>query len=197
MAADSSVHADGVSAGRCEAGYEPSNAGGFDRVQGEARGYDAPMHSTRPAALDDISSWLGLVPEVENLFGPMPDLEAHIRRGIQRGTALVVTSGDEVAGAALLSRDGGPHHIRWLAVRQSQRRQGVGAAMMAAILESWPTGDVDVVTFTAEAPDGAPARRLYERFGFVWAGPSEPAPDGGPRDLFVLRRESADLAHAN
>lgn len=165
-------------------------------MHGELRSYDSPMLSTRPAALDDLSSWLDLVPEVESLFGPMPDLETHIRRGIDRGTAIVVSSGDDVVGAALLSRDGRPHHIRWLAVRRSQRRQGVGAAMMAAILDRWPTGDVDVVTFTAEAPGGAPARRLYERFGFVFAGPAEPAPDGGPRDLFVLHREPADLDDA-
>lgn len=147
------------------------------------------MLCTRPAGLRDLDSWLSLVPEIESLFGPMPDLETHIRRGIERRTALVVSSGDDVAGAALLSRDDGPHHIRWLAVRRSQRRQGVGAAIMTAILDRWPAGDVDVVTFTAQAPDGAPARRLYERFGFIFAAPAGPGPDGGPRDLFVLHRE--------
>lgn len=157
------------------------------------RSYDSWVLLTRPAVLDDLSSWLELVPEVEGLFGPMPDLETHIRQGIERGTALVVDSGNDVAGAALLSRDGRPHHVRWLAVRRSQRRQGVGAAIVSAVLERWRTGDVNVVTFTAKAPDGGPARRLYERFGFVCVGPSEPAPDGGLRDQFVLRRESTDI----
>lgn len=60
---------------------------------------------------------------------------------------------------------------------------------MTAILDRWATGDVDVVTFTTQTPDGAPARRLYERFGFIFAAPAEPAPDGGPRDLFLLQRE--------
>lgn len=158
------------------------------RVAGELRRYGSSMLLTRPAALEDLRSWLELAPEVESLFGPMPDLETHIRRGVARGTALVVSSADQVAGAALLSRVDGPHHIRWLAVRRSQRRQGVGAAIVSAILDRWPTGDVNVVTFTAQSPAGAPARRLYERFGFVCTGPSEPAPDGGPRDLFVLHR---------
>lgn len=64
----------------------------------------------------------------------------------------------------------------------------MGAALVAAILERWPAGDVEVVTFTADAPDGEAARKLYERFGFVCWGRTDLAPDGGSRDLFVLHR---------
>jgi GNAT superfamily N-acetyltransferase len=149
---------------------------------------------TRPATLQDLSSWLELAPEVECLFGSMPELETHLRRGVERDTALVVVSEEMVAGAALLSRNGIPHHINWLAVRRSQRRQGVGAALMTAFLDRWPTGNIEVLTFTAETPGGVPARRLYERFGLACQGATEPAPNGGPRDLFAPHRNPTTAA---
>jgi GNAT superfamily N-acetyltransferase len=128
------------------------------------------------------------VREVEVLFGPMPDFELHIRRGIERGTALVVTESDQVLGGVLVSRDGQPQRIQWLAVRPVRRRQGVGAALVGTVLDRWPAGDVEVVTFTVDTPEGGPARRLYERFGFECRGRTEAAPDGSARDLFVLSR---------
>ncbi len=145
-------------------------------------------HAVRLASSRDVPSWLELVAEVEGLFGPMPGFEDHIRRGLQRGTALVVVDdGDRVLGAALVSADDRPHHIHWLAVRESVRREGVGATLVTAILERWPTGAVGVVTFSSEMAGGEAARGLYERFGFECQGRAELAPNGGRRDLFVLR----------
>ena len=145
-------------------------------------------HAVRLASARDVPSWLELVTQVEGLFGPMPGFEDHIQPGLQRGTALVVVDdGDRVMGAALLSADDHLHHIHWLAVRESVRRQGVGAALVTAILGRWPTGSVAVVTFSSEMAGGETARGLYDRFGFKCQGAAEPAPDGGRRDLFVLR----------
>ena len=143
---------------------------------------------TRLATQDDLSSWLELIPEAEKLFGPMPTFETHLRRGIDLGTALVVVDQDEVVGGALLSRDGQPHQIRWLYVRQTRRREGAGSALLVAILERWPAGNVGVVTFSADSPGGEPARTLYERFGFECCGSADPALDDGPRDTYLLRR---------
>ncbi len=143
-------------------------------------------HAVRSASSRDVPSWLELVMEVEGLFGPMPGFEGHIRRGLQGGTALVaVDDGDRVVGAALVSADDRPHHIHWLAVRESVRRQGVGTALLTAILERWPTGAVEVVTFSSDLAGGEAARGLYERFGFECQGRADPAPDGGGRDRFV------------
>ena len=75
-----------------------------------------------------------------------------------------------------------------LYMRYSHRRKGVGTALLMDIPDRWPTGDVEVVTFTRDSAGGAPARRLYERFGFLCCGLADPAPDGGLRDKFVLRR---------
>ena len=143
---------------------------------------------TRLATQDVVSSWLELIPEAEKLFGPMSTFETHLREGIERGTALVVVDGGEVVGGALLSRDQQPHQIHWLYVRQSRRREGAGTALLVAILERWPAGNIGVVTFTADSQGGGPARTLYERFGFECCGRTDPAPDGGPRDTFLLRR---------
>jgi GNAT superfamily N-acetyltransferase len=90
----------------------------------------------------------------------------------------------------LLSRDDEPHHIHWLAVRQSARGRGVGRALLGAIVDRWPTGDISVTTFTADESAGLAARRLYTSSGFTCEGPSQPGPDGGARDLFVLRRDT-------
>lgn len=144
--------------------------------------------NARPATLADLASCEAIAREVEPLFGPMPDFGAHVRRGVERGTVLVVSSDEVVVGAALLSPEDRPHHIHWLAVRSDQRRRGVGHTLLSAILERWPTGPIEVVTFDRHAPGGEPARSLYERFGFRCAGAAEPAPDGGKRDLFVLER---------
>lgn len=143
----------------------------------------------RVSTLADGPSWLALVAEVEPLFGPMPDMRAVIERGMARGTALVTGPEGAITGGILLSRDDQPHHITWLAVAESARGQGLGAALASAALERWPTGDIDVVTFTKGTSGGEPARRLYERFGFVCLGAAEPAPDGSPRDRFCLRRQ--------
>ena len=131
--------------------------------------------ASRTANLDDVRSWLELVSEVEELFGPMPSFETHLRRAIARGTAIVVPVHDAVAGGALLSSDDRTRRILWLAVRRSQRGRGVGAALVTAALERWPADEIEVVTFPAEVSAGAPARRLYERFGFVCVSTAEPA----------------------
>ncbi|WP_226438601.1 GNAT family N-acetyltransferase [Rhodococcus yananensis] len=108
-------------------------------------------------------------------------------QGLSRSTT---RSHRHITGGSGLSRPNQPHHIHWLAVRSSQRRRGVGHALLAAIVDRWPTEPIEVVTFTADTAGGAPARRLYESHGFSCVGASGPAPDGNPRDLYVLRRDS-------
>lgn len=135
-----------------------------------------------------MSSWLVLAGQVEELFGPMPDIRSAIERGIGRGTALVTGPEGDISGGLLLSRDDRPHRISWLAVAPGARGQGLGAALVRAAIERWPTGDIEVITFGPSTRGGAPARGLYERVGFVLAGPAEPAENGDSRQSYVLRR---------
>jgi len=144
----------------------------------------------RAATAADLPSWLDLAREVEPLFGPMPDFRTHALRAIDRGTALVAADGRTVLGGVLLSRDDRPHHITWLAVRARSRRRGIGAALLDAILDRWPDGEISVVTFGPGHAGGEPARRFYARYGFTNRGPAGPGPDGTARDRYV--RPAAD-----
>lgn len=137
---------------------------------------------------EDVPSWCELARSVQHLFGPMPDIRSVIERGIERDTAFVTGPPGSVTGGMLVGRSGPPYRITWLAVAPHSRGQGLGAALVHAATRQWPTGDIEVVTFAVGTLGGEPARRLYARLGFVCSGPAAPAPDGGLRELFVLRR---------
>ncbi|MBI4943720.1 MAG: GNAT family N-acetyltransferase [Actinobacteria bacterium] len=144
------------------------------------------MFHVRTAQIDDVDQWLRISREVEPLFGPMPDIRQHVERGIARGTALVATEADALLGACLLSRDDAPHAIHWLAVARVHRRRGVGSLLIDAVRARWSAGDISVVTFATDTPEGEAARRLCESHGFRSAGPAPAAEDGSARCRYVL-----------
>lgn len=131
---------------------------------------------------DDIPSWLTLAAQVEPLFGPMvgdPAFHAALRKNIDRGTAYCVRAEDGAPGAPLM---GGllfsPHppryEIGWLAVADGWRRRGVGTKLVEHVFTLVrPPAEVALVTFAQSIPDGLPARRFYERLGFL---PGESGP---------------------
>jgi ribosomal protein S18 acetylase RimI-like enzyme len=142
------------------------------------------------ATVADIASWLDLVREVEPAFGPMPDFEETLRRKIDQGGALCVRRDDAgapfVDGGVLLGGAGPDRWIRWLAVRSSARRRGIGRALMCAAFERGGTGATfSLDTFGADNPYGVPARSLYARLGFDARQMVEPGPEGGTRQRFV------------
>ena len=56
-----------------------------------------------------------------------------------------------------------------------RRREGVGIALLDAVLERWPTGNVEVATFTADSPGGD--RHAHSTSGsdsYAAAGPIQP-----------------------
>jgi GNAT superfamily N-acetyltransferase len=145
------------------------------------------VHRATPA---DITSWLEIVREVEPLFGPMPMFDATLENKIAQGDALCVRAASgAVTGGLLLGGTPPEIWIRWLAVRKTARGQGAGAALVTAALDrcSIPC-TISLATFGADIAAGRPARRLYERIGFV-AGEMLPrGPEGGTRQLFTLVR---------
>lgn len=101
---------------------------------------------------------------------------------------MVILESGSVIGAMLLSGSGKPQYIRWLAVHPNSRNQGAGTALLKAAMVHWPGGDISVVTFPADRIGGRAARHLYQHNGFTSQGLADAAPDGSPRELFVLSR---------
>ncbi len=80
-------------------------------------------------------------------------------------TLIAVSTGGEIAGYALLDFGTDPVRLRSLAVHPSHRRTGCGSELMrASLLDLSRTVDLFV------EPENADAIRLYERFGFSFAG---------------------------
>jgi len=141
------------------------------------------------ATTADVASWLEIVGEVEPLFGPMPDFEATLLRKIGQRAALCVRSGDltVVLGGIVLGGGAPWGWIRWLAVRSSARGIGVGQCLVEEAIRRLATSEtISVDTFREENVEGQPARRLYERLGFL-SGPLVQA-EGLPRQRYTLSR---------
>jgi GNAT superfamily N-acetyltransferase len=135
----------------------------------------------------DVASWLELVREVEPLFGPMPDFETTLLTKIEEGDAVCVRSETQVLGGMLLGGTREHGWIRWLAVRDSARGQGVGQRLVEAALEHMGAAHtISLNTFCEENIPGRPARRLYTRLSFV-PGPLIEA-QGQPRQRFDWQR---------
>ena len=145
------------------------------------------------ARSEDVPAWMDLAREVEFLFGPMTDDPAFLnalRRNIDRGTAFCIRKADGPAGVSLLggllfSPKPPIYTIGWLAVTQSCRRQGLGRKLMEYAIDLVaPPAELVLTTFGVDNPDGKPARRFYERFGFYAAEPAPNGPEGGTRQIF-------------
>jgi len=147
--------------------------------------------AVRLATTADMPSWLEIVREAEPLFGPMPMFEVTLNNNIAHGSALCVRGASgEVSGGLLLGGETPDNWIRWFAVRRSGRKRGAGSALVDAVLDRCPAPcTISLATFGADNLEGQPARRLYERFGFV-AGETLPrGPEGGTRQRFTLVRK--------
>ncbi|MFJ5122387.1 GNAT family N-acetyltransferase [Kitasatospora sp. NPDC088548] len=70
-----------------------------------------------------------------------------------------------------------------LAVRTGWQGRGVGTGVHTALLEALRTEWVSLLAM----PGDGPARRLYDRLGYRYAGPYSAGPDGPVLDLLLLR----------
>lgn len=151
------------------------------------------MHRIFCAELRDIPVWLTLAAEVEPLFGPLveePGFLRALRRNVERGTALCARAGDGPPGASLLggllySPKPPIYTIGWLAVAKTARRLGIGRALVEHVFRlAEPPVEFVVTTFGADQVEGLPARRFYERMGFLPAEAAPDGPEGGSRQVF-------------
>ncbi|KRF13564.1 GNAT family N-acetyltransferase [Paenibacillus sp. Soil787] len=149
------------------------------------------------ATKDDLNGWLELAIEVEYLFGPMvsdPKFIQTLEKNINQSNAFCVREDDGASGSFLLggilfSSVGAPSYkIGWLAVSSRARNKGIATELLKHVLKvvDFPA-EVTVITFGNDIPDGEPARRLYQKFGFVPQDEPVPnGPEGGSRQRFKL-----------
>ena len=144
------------------------------------------------ATTGDVASWLEIVRDVEPLFGPMPDFEATLFRKISQRIALCVRLDNQhypaiVLGGILLGSTPTQGWLRWLAVRSSARGIGIGRCLVEEAMKQLAASkSISVETFREENIEGRPARRLYERLGFL-PGPLTEI-NGQPRQRYTLTR---------
>jgi len=149
------------------------------------------------ATIDDLNGWLELAAEVEYLFGPMvsdPKFIQAIEKNINQSSAFCVRENDGAPGSILLggilfsSVDLPSFKIGWLAVSSRARNKGIATELLKHVLKDVIVpAEISVTTFGDDIPDGQPARRLYQKFGFVpQKEPIPNGPEGGSRQKFKL-----------
>jgi len=149
------------------------------------------------ATLDDINGWLELAAEVEYLFGPMvedPNFVLALEKNVKLNRAFCVRENEgspssSLLGGVLFSSTHAPSYkIGWLAVSARARNKGVASALLSRVLSLIePPSTISVITFGEDIPDGEPARRLYQKFGFIPLIKVIPnGPEGGSRQRFQL-----------
>jgi ribosomal protein S18 acetylase RimI-like enzyme len=149
------------------------------------------------ATKEDLSKWLELASEVEYLFGPMvsdPKFIQAIEKNINQCSAFCVRENDGLPGSRLLggvlfSSAGAPSYkIGWLAVSSLGRNKGIATELLRHILKLVDVpAEVSVTTFGDDIADGRPARKFYQKYGFVPQEESIPnGPEGGSRQKFKL-----------
>lgn len=149
------------------------------------------------ATMDDFKGWLELASEVEYLFGPMVSDSQFIQaleENIKQNNAYCVRDNDGLPGSRLLggilfSASNAPKYkIGWLSVSSQARNKGIATALVRHILKLVDVpSEVVVTTFGNDTPDGQPARKLYQKFGFIPLDELIPnGPEGGSRQKFKL-----------
>lgn len=94
---------------------------------------------------------------------------------------------DALLGYAGLAVAGGEGDVQTLAVRREAQGRGVGAALLAALVEEAGRRRCTALLLDVRADNDA-ARRLYERFGFERIGVRRGYYSHGRIDAVVMRR---------
>jgi ribosomal protein S18 acetylase RimI-like enzyme len=125
-----------------------------------------PSWSIRPFAIDDYAAARALWEASEGVGLDDSDSRERIEAFLRRspGLSAVAEVGDAVIGAMLCGHDGRRALIYHLAVARAHRRQGVGAALVAASLAALRAEGVrkcHVMVFT----DNHDANQFWQRQG--------------------------------
>jgi [ribosomal protein S18]-alanine N-acetyltransferase len=133
-----------------------------------------------PADQDDVATLLRLT-NAESGVDPDAISELYVSGWIAAGHILLsARAAPGLVGYAILARRGAIGTVG-LSVLRHYRRKGLGERLMRALLAAVPELEQIDQVWLAVAPENLPARRLYEKLGFVdraYAPPSLVVPAG-------------------
>ena len=132
-------------------------------------------HSRRPATLEDVTPLLALrrmtMDPHLSASGASTSEDQHLTRLMYRfECAEVLVSGGQPVGLLKVARDGLQWELIQIQLHPDQQGKGTGSRLLAELLAE---ADAAGATLTLTVLKANPAKALYERFGFVEAGPSE------------------------
>lgn len=125
----------------------------------------------RLVAEQDIPQWIEIIREVEPLFGSMlddPNFFPAINEAIKGEMAFCDEdcSSKQINGVVIINRE--TNSIEWLAVSSQAKKAGIGTKLVQKAIENLNSkNDIIVQTFSSDVKEGFPARKLYEKFGFI------------------------------
>jgi ribosomal-protein-alanine N-acetyltransferase len=140
--------------------------------------------------LDDIDA----VHDIERLSFPAPWPSYAFRQELEANRMaryLVVRAGGQVVGYAGIWLMVDEAHITTFAVLPASRRQGVGARLLLELLELAVDLGARVVTLEVRLSN-APARRLYQRFGFRPVGVRPRYYSDNGEDALIMTTDALD-----
>jgi GNAT superfamily N-acetyltransferase len=137
----------------------------------------------RLAAADEADAVCAIDPRVRDIRGRRPSIE----RAIAAGECHVAVDGDTIRGYAVFDRSLYEQpFISLLLVDESQRRHGIGAALMRHIESICPEEKL----FTSTNASNTPMQGLCEKLGFVRSGYIENLDEGDPEIVYFKRLRS-------
>jgi GNAT superfamily N-acetyltransferase len=134
----------------------------------------------RLAAADDADAVCAIDPRVRDVRGRRPFIE----RAIAASACHVAVDGGAIVGYAVFDRSLYEQpFMSLLVVDQSQRRRGIGAALMRHIESIC----LEEKLFTSTNQSNTAMQSLCEKLGFVWSGHIENLDEGDPEIVYVKR----------
>lgn len=124
-------------------------------------------HSLREMTINDIGAVLELWSSTEGLYPDDSDTERCLATYLERnpGLCLVAEQDGEIIAAVKCGQDGRRGYLHHLAVKKEYRRQGIGRALVNAVLRSLKNQGIEKCnTFVLD--DNSEAKAFWEHNGW-------------------------------
>ncbi|MBN9345261.1 MAG: GNAT family N-acetyltransferase [Devosia sp.] len=131
------------------------------------------------AGADDVADLVAADPYAQVDAGR----RAQIAEWVDAGQCFVAERGGRIVGYCVLNRElFDSFFIKLVAVAETERRSGVGTAMIEHLVGLIPPGEK---LWTSTNKSNAPMRSLLPRLGFIASGRIDNLDDGDPELVFV------------